>query len=388
MPVEGTEGAVHCTEATFLTAAEKQRFTGFFDEYGISEDIFIFFESLVRLSNDQDRFFYIKAFDGDELVGLGMFARIGRHSLYNSLRTELRQYALLERLGGMMRSTVYFSMHAVSSPGLPRSFLFTERRFEDAVGEAILSWMRENRDADTVIIFDAAAKNDLYADNAFVCLPFSSDSWLDVPRYKTIDEYLSLHKRTRKNLSRFKKRRAVEVEILRGEVPGETMKDMVECLLCSYKNSKGLLPIQDFFNANLLSTALFTSDRFIHFVIRVDGRVAGFSTRLLCGRSLIGIIGGYDRELPGNLPVYDFMIATTLDYCIQNGYTRLVYGLVDNYTKARLMDSFRQQKFYFYARKPLMRLLLKHAYRFLSACDLHRIDAEARAKRSGKKATP
>ena len=233
------------------------------------------------------------------------------------------------------------------------------KAFEDAVNEAILSWAREKRDADTVIIFDSAEKSDLYARNSFTCLPFSSDSWLDVPRYETIDDYLSLHKRTRKKLARFRKRKNVEVETLRGEVPEETMKGMIECLMCSYRNSQGLLPIQDFFNANLLRTALFSSDRFIHFVIRVDGQIAGFSTRLLCGKNLIGIIGGYNRELPGNLPVYDFMIVTTLDYCIRNGYTRLVYGLVDNHTKARLMDSFREQKFYSFSRNPLLRLLLK-----------------------------
>jgi|GEM_PF-1653793 len=385
MSVRETEGiSVHCREDSVLTPEEKQRFNGFLQEYGISEDIFIFFESLVGLSTDSDRFMFVKASAGDELVGLAMFARIEGHSLYNSLNMEVRKYAFLEKLGGRMKSTVYFSMHAVSSPGLPRSFLCTDKRFEDAVNESILSWLRQKRDADTVIIFDSAEKSDLYAKHSFACLPFSSDSWLDVPRYETIDDYLSLHKRTRKNLSRFKKRRNVEVETLRGEVPEEIMRGIVECLMCSYQNSKGLLPIQDFFNANLLRTALFSSDRFIHFVIRVDGRIAGFSTRLLCGKSLIGIIGGYNRELPGNLPVYDFMIVTTLDYCIRNGYTRLVYGVVDNQTKARLMDSFREQKFYFYARSPFLRLLLKHAYRFLSAYDLYRIDAAAQEKRSAK----
>jgi hypothetical protein len=71
------------------------------------------------------------------------------------------------------------------------------------------------------------------------------------------------------------------------------------------------------------------------------------------------------------------MIVTTLDYCIQNRYRRLVYGIVDNYTKARMMDSFREQNFYFYSRNPLMRLLLKQGYRFLSAYELHRIDADS-----------
>ena len=46
-----------------------------------------------------------------------------------------------------------------------------------------------------------------------------------------------------------------------------------------------------------------------------------------------------------------------------------------------MMDSFRQQSFYFYSKKPLLRLLMKHAYRFLSAHDLHEIDAEAQERR-------
>jgi hypothetical protein len=163
------------------------------------------------------------------------------------------------------------------------------------------------------------------------------------------------------------------------------MKGIVECLMCSYRHSKGILPVQEFFNANILRTALFQSDRFIHFVIRVDGQIAGFSTRLMCGKNLIGIIGGYNRELSGHAPVYDFMIVTTLDFCIQNGYTRLVYGLVDNHTKAKLMDSFREQKFYSYSRNPLLNLLLKRGYRFLSGYDLHQIDAEARQRREARR---
>jgi len=374
---------IQCREESFLSPAEKQRFSGFFREHRLTEELFIFFESLVDLSTEQDRFVFVKAFAGDELVGLAMFARIAGHSLYSSLNAGLRKHAFLERLGGMMRSTVYFSMHSVSSPGLPRFFLCTEEDLVDGVHEAILSWAKQKKDADTVIIFDAADASDIYARNSFVCLPFTSDSWMDVPRYETVDDYLSLHKPTRKKLSRFRKRREVEVEILRGEVPEETMSGMIACLMCSYRHSKGLLPIQEFFNANLLKTALFSSDRFIHFVIRVDGQVAGFSTRLSCGENLIGIIGGYNRDLPGKLPVYDFMVATTLDFCIRNHYTRLVFGLVDNHTKARLMDSFREQKFYSYSRNPLLRLLIRRAYRFLSAHDLHRIDAEARERREG-----
>ena len=133
--------SIHCKEEAVLRSEGKRRFDGFFQEHGISEDIFIFFESLVALSTDKDRFFFVKVFSGDELVGLAMFSRIAAHSFYNSLNARLREHAFLEKLGNLMRSTVYFSMHAVSSPGLPRPFLYTDESLQDSDNEAIVSWV-------------------------------------------------------------------------------------------------------------------------------------------------------------------------------------------------------------------------------------------------------
>lgn len=97
MVVTETDGPpIHCREESVLTSEEKGRFKGFFEEYGISEDLFIFFESLVALSTDSDRFMFVKVFAGEELVGLAMFARIAGHNLYNSLNAGLRKYAFLK----------------------------------------------------------------------------------------------------------------------------------------------------------------------------------------------------------------------------------------------------------------------------------------------------
>jgi hypothetical protein len=159
---------------------------------------------------------------------------------------------------------------------------------------------------------------------------------------------------------------------------------MKKCLECSIKYSKALLPVQDFFNRNVFRTALFTSDRYIHFVIRIDGEIAGFSTRFSCGKNLIGVIGGYDRERFGDSPVYELMIVSTLDYCIQNKYERLVYGIVDNHTKARMMDIFREQGLYAYSRSPLSKTILKHTYRFSSAYELFRISVDSIGQRKGQ----
>jgi hypothetical protein len=375
MSIVATETpSLHCREDTVLEPEEKKIFNVFLQENELSEDIFTFFQSLVGLSTQQDQFVFIKVFAEDVLVGLAMFARVRGNPLSQSLNAKFRAHSCIATIGNVLRSTLYFSMHSISSPGLPRAFIYRDRNHEEAVSEAILSWLKTKKDANFVIIIDSAKKSDLYSRNSFLCLPFSSDSWIDVTRYESLADYLSLHKQTRKHISKFQRRRNVTVEKLRGDVPEEIKRGMAECLECSIRHSKSLLPVQNFFNENVFRTALFTSDRYIHFVIRVDGLIAGFSTRLSCDRNLIGIMGGYNRELVGNVPVYDLMIVSTLDYCIEHKYKRLVYGVVDNYTKARLMDTFRGLRFYAYSRNPLSRLLLKHTYRFSSAYELSRIE--------------
>jgi hypothetical protein len=379
---EAGNATLRCREETVLTSEEKRLFDGFFREYELSEDIFTYFESLVRLSTKDHRFIFLKVLIGQELVGLAMFARVRRNSLYQSLNSHLREHSSTTRLLKFLKGTLYFSMHSVSSPGLPGAFLYRDKLHEDIVVEAILSWMKKKDDADTIVVIDSAEKSKLYSDQDFICLPFASDSWLDVTRYETLDDYLSVHRQTRKHIGRLRKNRNVTVETFRGGVPNEIKEGMGKCLRCSVKHSKSLLPVQEFFNKNIFRTALFTSERFIHFVIRIDGRVAGFSTRLSCDKNLIGLIGGYDRENFGDAPVYDLMIVSTLDYCIQKKYRRLVYGIIDNHTKARMMDTFRGQRFYAYGRNPLSRLLLKHVYRFSSAYELSRIELDFTQRRT------
>jgi hypothetical protein len=390
MSIVGTDTpSLHCREDTGLNREEKKIFNGFLQENELSEDIFTFFQSLVGLSTQQDQFTFIKVFAEDAFVGLAMFARVQANPVYRSLNTKLRAHSFIATIGSVLRSTLYFSMHSISSPGLPRAVIYRDKNREDAVSEAILSWLKRKKDASLVIIIDSAEKSDLYSRNSFLCLPFSSDSWIDVTRYESLADYLSIHKQTRKRIAKFQRRRSVTIETLRGDVPDEIKRGMAECLECSIRYSKSLLPVQTFFNQNIFRTALFTSDRYIHFVIRVDGQIAGFSTRLSCGRNLIGIMGGYNRELFGKVPVYDFMIVSTLDYCIEHKYKRLVYGVVDNYTKARLMDSFRGLRLYAYSRNPLSRLLFRYAYRFSSAYELSRIEEalrEEREKRTAKAA--
>jgi hypothetical protein len=165
----------------------------------------------------------------------------------------------------------------------------------------------------------------------------------------------------------------VRVETFTGDVSGEVKQGMAECLLCSIRHTRSLLPVQAFLGSSIFRSALFKSDRYVHFVIRVDGRIAGFSTRLRCNKNLIGIMGGYNREIAGGGPVYDLMIVSTLQYCLDEGFGRLVYGVVDNHTKAKMMDSFREQHFYCYSQNPAVRFLMEKTYRFTSAYELSRL---------------
>jgi hypothetical protein len=151
-----------CREDTVLTSEEKGRLNRFLEEHGLSEDIFTYFESLLSLSTEDHRFLFLKVFAGDDLVGLAMFARVQGNSLYHSLNSRLREHSFLAQLTRVLKGTLYFSMHSISSPGLPRSFLYTDKHQEDAVHGAILSWARTKKDANSVLIIDSAEASENY----------------------------------------------------------------------------------------------------------------------------------------------------------------------------------------------------------------------------------
>jgi len=67
---------VYCKKDTSLTIEEKDVFTGHLKQEELSHNIWDIFEEWVKRSTPKVEFFYLKVYQRDELIGLGLFLKI------------------------------------------------------------------------------------------------------------------------------------------------------------------------------------------------------------------------------------------------------------------------------------------------------------------------
>lgn len=132
---------------------------------------------------------------GADLVGLALFVRIHPVDLRTSY-AKLRRSPFWSKLAGglstLTDNCLYVSFHNLISSNLCRPFF---ARSPDAATEAevmaaILSWLKEQSDADMVSIVDTTGHDRLYRQQGYTRYPSSSEAYLDVARYGDISEYL------------------------------------------------------------------------------------------------------------------------------------------------------------------------------------------------------
>ncbi len=262
----------HCKTDVSLTKEEKAVFAGHLETQGMSGNIWELFGDWVKKSTPQNHFFYLKVYQESELVGLGLFLRIKPFDLRSSY-ARLRKNALLKTLAGgisaLSNNCVYVSFRNLITSNLTRPFFYRELGMEESVMRAILTFLRNEKEADMVTIVDTTTNDPLYQQEGFSKYPSSSEAYLDATGYHDISEYLAKHRSLKKNLARKKKR--VTTEILRSPVSEIDIQQMKACVACSVVNSRVSNPCQRFFEENIFETHVFHSSDYIHIVIRVDG---------------------------------------------------------------------------------------------------------------------
>jgi len=234
--------------------------------------------------------------------------------------------------------------------------------------KAFLAYLKNEKEADMVIVVDTSIHDDIYQTEGFLKYPSSSEAWLDATRYKDISEYLAEHRSLKKNLAR--RRKDVTSEVQQGPVSDPDRKQMKSCVECSVENSRVNTPCQKFFEDNIFETDVFNSHKYVHFLVRVDGTIAGFHTFQVSGSDMGGVLGGFNRDYSQKSFAYERVIVASLDYAIKNNIKRVHYSLIDNYTKLRLIDSVEPCGLYFYSGSPLKRKMFKLTNRF---GDIHRL---------------
>ena len=380
---------VYCKKDISLTEEEKEVFTGHLKQEGLSGNIWDLFGEWVERSTSKVKFFYLKVYQDDELIGLGLFLKIKPFDLrtsYSKLRKNIFIRNIVSVISLLSRNCVYISFRNLITSNITRPFFYREPGMEDIIMKAILTYLKEEKEADMVTIVDTSINDNHYQKAGFDIYPSSSEASFDVTRYADISEYLNEHRNLKKNLKR--KKSVIITEILQGPVSESNQAQIRECLYCSIKESRVNTPSQQFFEDNIFETDVYNSDKYIHIFIRTDNRIVGFHTFQISGSNMGGVLGGFNRDYSRQSFAYERVIVASLDYAIKNKIKNVQYSLVDNYTKLRLVNSLEQCGLYFYSRNPVNRSVFKYTFKFNDVYELYSLETKGLLKYRTKQVAP
>jgi hypothetical protein len=371
----------YCRKDITLTEQEKEVFSRHLKQQGLSDNVWDLFGEWVARSTSQVTFFYLKVYMNDGLAGLGLFVKIKPFDLRTSY-SALRNKPFLSKFAGALsvlsNNCVYLSFRNLITSNLTRPFFYREPEMADVIMKAVLTYLRNEKEADMITIVDTSIHDKIYETEEFAKYPSSSEAWLDAARYRDVSEYLGEHRSLKKNLTR--RKNVVISEIQQGPLSDTDKEQLKACVECSVEYSRVNTPCQEFFEDNIFETDAFNSNKYIHILIRVDGTIIGFHTFQVSGSDMGGVLGGFNRDHSRKSFAYERVIVASLDYAIKNNIERIHYSLIDNYTKLRLIDSREPCGLYFYSRNPLNRKVFKLTNKYGDVYQLHLLEKHGAQK--------
>jgi hypothetical protein len=374
--------AVYCRQDMSLTEEEKEVFAGHLEREKLSSNIWDLFEEWAARSTSRVAFPYLKAYRGDELIGLGLFLKVKPLDLrtsYSGLRSNRFLGGLFSVISALTNNCGYISLRNLITANITRPFFYRTPETEEMVMQAILSHLKREREADMIVLIDTSVNDHHYQRAGFSRYPASSESWIDATKYSDISEYLDEHRNLKKNLKR--RRGTAITEIQQGPISNIDKDQIKDCLECSIGASRVNTPSQSFFEDNIFESEVFNSNKYLHILIRIDDRIAGFHTFQVSGSNMGGVLGGFDRDYSQKHFVYERVIVASLDYAIENGIDRVNYSLIDNHTKLRLVNTLEPCGLYFYSRNPVNRKVFDLSFTFNDVYRLHLLEKQGHTLR-------
>ena len=134
----------YCKKDISLTDQEKEVFSHYIDQLQLSSNIWDLFQEWIVLSNSKVDFFYLKVYQDDKLIGLGLFLKINSFDLrtsYSILRKNAFFNTITSVLSLFSRKCLYVCLRNLITANISRPFFFKEIEMEGVVMNAILSYL-------------------------------------------------------------------------------------------------------------------------------------------------------------------------------------------------------------------------------------------------------
>lgn len=200
-----------------------------------------------------------------------------------------------------------------------------------------------------LFIHDLAANTKLHPDS--VKLQYPDNGIIETRGFKSIQDYLSLHKNLKKKLRHYSKNGG-RVDVVPGKLNKQLQLKIKQSVLSTSQLSLFKLPFQENYANMCMSSADIDNQRIIHFICRSDEVFYGYHTFIRFENQMYCMNGAFNRNLPTTHHAYENMIYSTVEYGIEQGISSIHYGPVLNETKKRMMEQFIPTQLYVYSYIP------------------------------------
>jgi hypothetical protein len=337
-----------------LSAGERERFKPFLAAEGLDDGIWEVFACFMKVSTRATRPRVLRVYKDGTLAGAAFvsYSRGYGRSLFRS--PLLRVPVDLMGMPSYIWFRVGFGPEVAANPG------FVAPEFDrDEVVRAMIAHLRKN--AWGVMITDFAVNRHLHG--TATAFPYVSDGMVDVSGMSSARDYVGQHRNIVRKIKHFVNKGGT-IEVIHGRLDEELVGVVRRCLASTVKRSVIFSPLQDTFSESALETCRCASDRFVHFVARMNGVVLGYHTFVRTGTGLRMLHGAFDREQHTTHHSYENLIIDSVRYAIENGLRTVHFGPVLNETKRRMIGCTEKALLLFHSRFWPVRTFFPVVFRF------------------------
>jgi hypothetical protein len=293
-------------------------------------------------STPDTELFWVKAHEGDRLVGLACVVKLRKRKATDMLRAPVRKW-LGPVLGPLAKKTTLLLDTAFQAYDARSPFFTADGADRTAVKRAISNFLKAQKKVDTIWISEPAEEAEWAASekyHQFHTLPMVQ---VVVNGCATLDDYLATLNRNRRR--NFKRERELfakaggTIQEYRGVIGDnpELHGQVMACLGSSGTHTQFNVPYNDV----LTHPQAIAKQWQIVLTALVDGKVVGFMSLLVDGRRVMQCHGGLDYVRSHEVKAYHNLISAGIELTIQEGLDMLTLGPMTNETKRRAGGVFR-----------------------------------------------
>lgn len=320
------------------------------------------FAHLARFSTDRTQLFFVKVFRHDTFLGLAPVIKTVKFKGTDLLRAPVRRWAG-PLIGILSHKTTYMVDTAFMGFQYTNPFLTVVPEDHTVVRDAVFDHLTTKKDADHVWIAEPATDFSWARDRgmeSFSTLPAVS---VKVAGHTSIESYLSsLSKKRRKNFRQAQKpfeENGGSIDLVTPPLAEDLACQLHQLLAKSAVNNRRhhdlAVPFED---VQIHREAFLTQQQHV-LVAKVSERPVGFFGFFSNGDVMHQCHGGFDYDVSLKTKAYHNLMNGAIQHAIEEGYSRVTFGPLNNETKRRIGTEFAPVNAHLWSREKLVGIMSK-----------------------------